>query len=183
MKLNSNDYVNCLYCSKPTSNQKFCSHSCSASYNNRGIRRNGEAPVSISCPQCNQIFTKEYSNPKKFCSQRCQVEYYIRKYNTPEEKKQAIQRNNRKGSSRYRIKWSGIKVTGNKRVIDQIYDNCPEEYEVDHIVPLTRGGEHNENNLQYLLKEDNRRKNNRLESECNFLLRKKNWREYCKNIQ
>ena len=169
----------CLTCTKPTSNAKFCSRSCSVSYNNQGRRRHGNPPISMSCPQCNTLFTKEYSNPKKYCSQDCQIKHTIKKYHTTEDKLQAIRRNNRKSKANYRVKWSNIKTTGNRETINAIYDNCPEGYEVDHIVPLTRGGEHNENNLQYLLKEDNRRKNNRLESECDFVLRKKDWKEYC----
>ena len=167
----------CPTCSQPTKNPKFCSRSCAAKYNNRGIRRNGNPPVTLTCPHCNNLFTKLDSNPKKFCNQQCQVDYYIRKYNTPEEKKQAVRNNNRKSSTRYRIKWSdSFKITGNQEIMDRIYDNCPEGYEVDHIIPLTRGGEHNENNLQYLLREDNRKKNNKLESECTFILRKIDWR-------
>lgn len=42
-----------------------------------------------------------------------------------------------------------------------IYANCPDGFEVDHIVPLSRGGAHLPSNLQYLPLSINRRKNNR----------------------
>jgi len=42
--------MKCLECNNETSNPKFCSRSCSATYNNRGVRRHGSnLPV---CPDC-----------------------------------------------------------------------------------------------------------------------------------
>ena len=49
--------------------------------------------------------------------------------------------------------------------IKSIYSNCPEGYEVDHIIPLQSknvSGLHVENNLQYLIPIDNRIKSNKL---------------------
>ncbi|NJO48133.1 MAG: hypothetical protein HC840_00295 [Leptolyngbyaceae cyanobacterium RM2_2_4] len=50
--------------------------------------------------------------------------------------------------------------------IQEIYENCPPGYEVDHIIPL-RGknvsGLHIETNLQYLTKADNCKKSNKYE--------------------
>lgn len=46
--------------------------------------------------------------------------------------------------------------------LQEFYYNCPEGYEVDHIVPLSKGGAHSLNNLQYLTISENRRKSNRL---------------------
>ena len=52
-----------------------------------------------------------------------------------------------------------------KHQIGRFYKNCPPGYEVDHIIPVSRGGKHRLSNLQYLTKEENRRKSNRLEHE------------------
>ena len=35
-------------------------------------------------------------------------------------------------------------------LIRKIYENCPEGYHVDHIIALASGGQHHQDNLQYL---------------------------------
>lgn len=50
--------------------RKFCSSSCSASYNNKGVRRHGRGKTN--CLNCNTI--TKYTNTK-FCSNRCCGEY------------------------------------------------------------------------------------------------------------
>jgi hypothetical protein len=57
----------------------------------------------------------------------------------------------------------------NIQAIKEFYINCPDGYEVDHVIELWQGGTHEVNNLQYLSHGDNMRKSWRLrkESECN----------------
>lgn len=43
-------------------------------------------------------------------------------------------------------------------LVAMIYRLCPRGYEVDHIVPLSRGGKHRPSNLQYLTRRENLRK-------------------------
>ena len=47
--------------------------------------------------------------------------------------------------------------------IKAIYAACPKGYEVDHKIPISRGGLHHQDNLQYLLMAENRRKSNKLD--------------------
>jgi uncharacterized protein YjcR len=46
--------------------------------------------------------------------------------------------------------------------IKEFYKNCPEGYEVDHIIPLSKGGSHSLSNLQYLTVSENRKKSNKI---------------------
>ena len=74
-----------------------------------------------------------------------------------------IRKNNAARQSRYRAKqYRVLDPTADKEKIKEIYLNCPEGYEVDHIIPLSKGGKHHEDNLQYLTISENRRKNNRI---------------------
>mgnify|MGYP003654856335 FL=1 len=49
-----------------------------------------------------------------------------------------------------------------KMLIRDFYYSCPDGYEVDHIVPIAKGGKHCLSNLQYLTPEENRRKASRM---------------------
>jgi 5-methylcytosine-specific restriction endonuclease McrA len=62
-------------------------------------------------------------------------------------------------------------------LIKLIYAACPPDHHVDHIIPRARGGIDHQDNFQYLHKTDNLRKQDRLESELNFTLRKIDWKE------
>jgi|TARA_B110000908_G_C9870492_1_gene278135 5-methylcytosine-specific restriction endonuclease McrA len=52
--------------------------------------------------------------------------------------------------------------TADNQIIKEIYLNCPKDFEVDHIIPLSRGGLHHQDNLQYLTPLENKRKGNRI---------------------
>jgi len=72
-------------------------------------------------------------------------------------------RANRKSDAQRRAQKLGqTSNTANKMLIDWVYDNCPEGHHVDHIHPLSKGGLHHQDNLQYLTAEENLRKGNRI---------------------
>jgi hypothetical protein len=64
--MSKNTYNTCPTCNKSTKNPKFCSRSCSATFNNIGVVRNGKSPISKPCVSCG---TKT-SNPK-YCNSDC----------------------------------------------------------------------------------------------------------------
>lgn len=141
--------IYCITYNKPHSNPKFCSRSCAATHNNKGVRRHGKS--CNNCKTCNKPTT---SSRQTFCSHRCAAA--SRKVS--EEQKRA---RNAAAQSAYRAKqYRLLDPTASKNLIKEMYVNCPAGYEVDHIVPLSLGGKHHENNLQYLLKKHNRSKNN-----------------------
>lgn len=60
---------NCKNCSKEISQRlMFCSKSCSASFNNKGVRRHGSSKTN--CLSCGKI-TK--SSSSKYCSNQCRA--------------------------------------------------------------------------------------------------------------
>jgi hypothetical protein len=129
----------------------FCTRSCSASYNNRGKTRKRSRPLEY-CIVCGNL---KASVNRKFCSIQCSSES---RKKTDEYKRAK----NAQAQSHYRAKkYRVVDPSANKEKILEFYKNRPAGYEVDHIIPLSRGGKHHEDNLQYLLKEDNRKKNNR----------------------
>ena len=71
----------CKYCGEIILYEKrendFCSHSCSASYNNKGICRNGiSLPEHSYCLNCG----KEITRGNKFCNNYCQQEFKYKEY-------------------------------------------------------------------------------------------------------
>lgn len=71
----------CKFCGKVIPYEKrdneFCDHSCAASYNNKGICRNGnKLPEHSYCLNCN----KEINRGNKFCNSTCQAEYNEKQY-------------------------------------------------------------------------------------------------------
>lgn len=57
-------------------------------------------------------------------------------------------------------------TSGSSEIMKLIYLHCPEGYVVDHIIPLSKGGLHHEDNLQYLPKNINLRKGSKLDFDC-----------------
>jgi hypothetical protein len=66
--------MECLECGKETSNNKFCSLSCSAKTQRRNFspRKRKEQK---QCLQCSTLFYYGYSTAQKFCSSSCSATY------------------------------------------------------------------------------------------------------------
>lgn len=143
---------NCHKCGKETKNPKYCSRSCSASSNNTGLRRHGNPPNS--CKMCGQPTA---SCRNIYCSRKCKDLDQIKW--TPEQRK----KNNQALTMRYRArKYAQTPPDADFEQIKEMYRNCPEGYEVDHIIPISKGGLHHQDNLQYLTPDENKRKGNKI---------------------
>ena|SRR6056300_1389927 len=140
---------------------KFCSKSCSAEFNNKGVRRHGNPPNDCANPICSNKTTTAAS---KYCSNKCHSNHRFGN-KTEAEKLDNRRRTNRSSQALYhaRKKHQSPDLTSEeKSAIKELYYNCPEGYEVDHIIPIAKGGLHKLDNLQYLTISENRSKGDKL---------------------
>lgn len=127
---------------------------------------NKKRRLTKSCLHCLQVFevVKFRFDGKwelKFCSHSCSSKY---RYLGEDHKRKVA--NSVSATRRARLKSASTDLTDEeKECIKLMYINCPEGYEVDHIIPISRGGKHHPSNLQYLTISENRRKQNKICSE------------------
>jgi len=142
-----------MHCGSDTRNPKFCNSSCAASYNNT-IKPKRIKKYKI-CPTCGAEHTK-----RKFCSDTCNPN---RLNMTMEEKYRYARARQNEAWQRYMAKKKNqTPIDANIPAIKEFYLNCPIGYEVDHIHPLSKGGLHTLENLQYLTIHENRKKSNKI---------------------
>ena len=148
----------CIQCNTQLTGKyqlKFCSSSCSATYSNSLVpRRTKTSAKWHNCPQCGTL-----TNNLKFCSRDCQKAHT----NSAQRKRQVQDRRNEANAKYRATKYAQTPQDVDRKAIQEFYANCPKGYEVDHIVPISKGGLHHIYNLQYLTITENRRKSNKLE--------------------
>lgn len=160
-----NILMQCLNCKKEllTKDQKkFCSRSCSATFNNTGKRRWSKPESKHStvkpCATCGKETMR--SSNAKYCSDACNPHKLGR---TPEEQHARGLALHNEAWQRYMAKRKNqTPASVDIKALQEIYLNCPEGYEVDHIIPISKGGLHSPENLQYLTISENRKKSNKL---------------------
>ncbi len=135
---------------------KFCNHSCSASFTNRAKIKHGRH-AEKPCLVCKKITTNE-----KYCSESCMGKSMI-KYHNNEDRLNAKRMLGREAYARYasRKKFQ-TPIDEDLNAIKKFYLNCPKGHEVDHIIPISKGGPHSLSNLQYLTSTENKRKSAKL---------------------
>lgn len=118
--------------------------------------------------RCNEMFFTE----DKFCenqrkhnnrwnnANREKLHECQKKYRESEKGKLAAQKRNALRARRHR-ELVKLLTDEEKIEVQLFYMNCPLGYEVDHIIPISKGGRHHVENLQYLTPEENRSKGNK----------------------
>ena len=161
----------CDHCGTETLNEKFCSKSCAATYNNKGVRRNYAKGAIyktvkvrgvIRTAKINTCSVCEAETPnRKYCSEECNPRRLT--HLTIEQKNHRHTAMHREAWQRYQAKLKNQTPDNvNKKALQEFYLNCPEGYEVDHIIPVSKGGLHCLSNLQYLTISENRKKSNKI---------------------
>lgn len=159
----------CIKCEKEFTTklieQKYCSKQCTIK------PKMIKEIFSRLCSCCSSEFQTTREG-KKYCSKRCARKV---QHTNP------ITKNKRKAYDKMREmkKIKRMPSWANRKIIESIYDNRPEGYEIDHIIPLNGKdvcGFHVEYNLQYLNGEDNVLKSNSFDG----TYENESWKKYKK---
>jgi 5-methylcytosine-specific restriction endonuclease McrA len=103
---------------------------------------------------------KETARPV-YCCNECNPKK--KTHLTQEQKYKLIRSRKNEAWARYMAKRKNQTPEGvNIKSIQEFYANCPHGYEVDHITPISKGGLHTLENLQYLTISENRKKSNKI---------------------
>lgn len=138
--------------------KKFCNNSCAASFNNKGVRRHSKPESYCSMVKSCKTCGKETAR-RVYCSDDCNPR---RLKLSPEEKQKRKLAMHNEAWQRYMAKRKNQTPTDiDIKELQQFYLNCPEGHEVDHIIPISKGGLHCLSNLQYLTISENRKKSNK----------------------
>lgn len=155
--------LKCAKCKIDLTNKdqkKFCSRSCSASYNNSGRRRWSKPDSRYSRVKLCKSCGKETNRPV-YCSDQCNPNRLSNL--TDIEKYRRSRALHNEAWTRYMAqKKNQTPENADIAGIKQFYLNCPDGYEVDHIIPISKGGQHTLENLQYLTISENRKKSNKI---------------------
>lgn len=136
------------------------------------------------CSACKEIKSLEDFSPDKskgwhsMCKP-CLYEYGSNRYFNNKEQHKEWNTNWRANNpdkakaiaaKRRATKNNAVMEDADLEVIKIIYLQCPEGYHVDHIMPLSKGGLHHQNNLCYLKAADNLHKKDKLPEEVPYVM-------------
>ena len=144
--------IYCNNCNKTLTGKyqvKYCSHSCAAKVNNKVTKKK----EPFLCKFCEKpVLDSRGHRVNRNYHKKC---FPKQDYNTFRKKKNQIW---------WKYEMKKKKQTpsdADLQLIKEIYLNCPDGYEVDHIKPISKGGLHHQDNLQYLTIKENRKKSNK----------------------
>lgn len=110
----------CLECGKELlgGQKKFCSQSCSTTYNNKHREINKKPKVLINCLNCGKEMPERVNgNKRKFCSHSCSAEYSYK------EKQKKLQEYENKADSE-KIKNKKLSKTIRKEIFKEFNNSC-----------------------------------------------------------
>lgn len=162
--------ISCIGCKisfRPRSAKiRFCSARC-GSVATAKSRRTGGPPIEYTCIKCHTKFKGYRSGPRKYCSHKCHTSgatnpsyrhglRHTRRYAQIQQKNVRAKRRQADGT---------FTIEDIQRILIRQHGLCiyckisiDKKYEIDHIVPLARGGSNWPSNLQLLCSRCNRRK-------------------------
>lgn len=152
-------------------------HSCFYKNKQRGINPYCKSCVSKQCQlyhvnNADKIRAKSkkyYEDNKQAISERARIRYRENKEHILKLSQDYYQMNKKRYRARDAKRRADMLAAtpddADLKIIRLIYENCPDGYEVDHIVPIDRGGLHHQDNLAYLPMSINRRKGTKLVEE------------------
>ena len=125
--------------------------------------------LSPRCEECQRVYYKQYREKNKERIKKHNAKWTNKNKGkiAKTKRKWRDQNKNKYNAAHALIRARKLNTTpawADKKQIQEFYQKCPPGYEVDHIVPLNGKnvcGLHVLNNLQYLTKNQNRRKGNK----------------------
>lgn len=134
------------------------------------LKSDGREPACIECRAISRNITYTRNKDKELA--QCK-EYKKNNHDIIKEKGRLYYNNHKReafarSAKRRAAKLHAIAPWINLIEVSKIYENCPEGYHVDHLIPLQGElvcGLHCEHNLQYLLASDNLAKGNRFNAD------------------
>ena len=156
----------CQYCgigfTKP-SQTKFCSLRCGAFFNNKIGKETRYIKIRKWKPKPCDACGKPTRN-SKYCCRPCLYSEIKPKRFPHLDKKASDRILSKEAYKRYIAAIRGQTPKDvDVRLLQEIYAHCPKGYEVDHIIPISKGGLHHPDNLQYLPRFENRSKKDKLD--------------------
>ena len=121
----------------------------------------GRVKPTFKCLTCGTVKDKRYQSKNLYCSHTCASQ--ARKVPMTKERYEHKRAVANEAWQRYHARLKQ-QTPANEDIsaLQKFYVNCPKGYEVDHIIPISKGGLHSLSNLQHLPWKENRRKGNKL---------------------